>query len=113
MSKTATLRRSLERLGPYQSLVLVLIPLAIVEPAKLAAILIAGEGHWLTGTAVLVVAYGLSLFVVERLFRLLKPNLLRLRWFARLWGWWEWTRRKTLRWLSPASSQQLRRKPSE
>jgi len=105
MSRTATLRRSLKRLGPYQSLVIVLIPLAIVEPLKLVAVVIAGEGHWLTGAAVLVMAYGLSLLVVERLFHVLKPNLLRLRWFAHLWGWWQWAWRKPLRWFSAASSQ--------
>ena len=54
--------------------------LLIVEPLKLIALVIAGEGHWLTGTAVLVAAYAVSILIVERLFRLLKPNLMRLRW---------------------------------
>jgi hypothetical protein len=81
------LRRSIERLGPYQSLVLLLIPTSLVEPLKLIAVAVAGEGHWVTGTIMIVVAYAASLFLVERLFRIVKPKLLTLPWFARLWDW--------------------------
>ena len=83
----ARLRRSIEGLGPYQSLVLLLIPTSLVEPLKLIAVAIAGEGHWITGTIMIVVAYAASLFLVERLFRIVKPKLLTLPWFARLWDW--------------------------
>jgi hypothetical protein len=48
---------------------------------------VAGEGHWITGTIMIVVAYAASLFLVERLFRIVKPKLLTLPWFARLWDW--------------------------
>ncbi len=79
---SSKLRRSIERLGPYQSLVLLLIPVSIVEPLKLIAVAIAGQGHWITGTAALIIAYAASLLVVERLFRIVKPKLMTLRWFA-------------------------------
>jgi hypothetical protein len=82
-----SLRRYIERLGPYQSLVLVLIPTILVEPLKLIAVAVAGEGHWITGTVMIVVAYAASLLVVERLFMIVKPKLLTLPWFARLWDW--------------------------
>lgn len=81
----ARLRRRIERLGPYPSLALMVVPLALVEPLKVVAVFIAGEGHWLTGSVALVVAYALSVLVVERLFRIVKPKLLTLPWFARLW----------------------------
>ncbi len=81
------LRRRIEKLGPYQSLALLAIPACIVEPSKLAAVAIAGEGHWFTGTAVMVAAYAASLLVLERLFRIVKPKLLTLGWFARLRCW--------------------------
>jgi hypothetical protein len=58
----------------------------MIEPLKFVAVAIAGEGHWITGTAMIVVAYAGSLFVVERLFRLVKPKLMTLSWFARLWA---------------------------
>jgi hypothetical protein len=80
-------RHFVEGLGPYQSLVLLLIPTAIVEPLKLVALAVAGEGHWITGTAMIVIAYAASLLLVERLFTIVKPKLLTLPWFARLWDW--------------------------
>ena len=81
------IRRRIEDLGPYQSLLLLAVPTSIVEPLKLVALAIAGDGHWVTGTLVIVAAYATSLLLVERLFRIVKPKLMRLTWFANLWTW--------------------------
>ena len=62
------------------------VPVALIEPLKLVAVAVAGEGHWITGTAMIIAAYLGSLFVVEKLFRIVKPKLLMLPWFARLWA---------------------------
>jgi hypothetical protein len=78
------LRRYIEGLGLYQSLVLLLIPTSLVEPLKLIAVAVAGEGHWITGTVMIVVAYAASLLLVERLFMIVKPKLLTLPWFPAL-----------------------------
>jgi hypothetical protein len=78
-------RRAIDRLGPYQSLALLAIPLSVVEPLKLAAVAVAGHGHWLTGTGMIVVAYAVSILLVERLFVMVKPKLLKLDWFAKAW----------------------------
>ena len=85
MMRTAgqRVRRWLESRGAYQSLAIMAVPFAMVEPAKLVAVGVAGEGHWFTGTIVLIVAYALSIFVVDGLFRILKSNLLKFRWFAK------------------------------
>ena len=64
-----SLRRSIERLGPYPSLFLLALPAATVEPLKLAAVAVAGKGHWITGTVMIVVCCAFSLLVVERLLR--------------------------------------------
>jgi len=82
MTRSARRRRRIQQLGPYPSLLLLVAPLAIVEPAKFLALLVAGKGHWLSGTAMIVAAYAVSLFIVERLFRLVRPKLLMLDWFA-------------------------------
>ena len=71
-------RRAVERLGPYQSLILLAVPLCIVEPLKLAAVAVAGKGHWITGTGMIIAAYAMSIFVVEKLFLIVKPQLLKL-----------------------------------
>ena len=70
------LRRYIEKLGPYQSLTLLAVPTATVEPLKLIAVAIAGAGHWITGAAMIVACYTLSLVLVERLFIIVKPKLL-------------------------------------
>src|SRR5881397_2030791 len=80
--------RFVKMLRPYQALVLLLVPLCIVEPLKIFAVAVAGKGHWIAGGAIVTVAYAASLLVVERLFRLVKPKLLRLPWFARIWNWY-------------------------
>ena len=81
------MRGWVERLGPYQSLFLLAVPTSIVEPLKLVAIAVAGDGHWITGLFVIVAAYAASLLLVERLFAIVKPRLMTLNWFARLWSW--------------------------
>src|SRR4051812_39191192 len=80
------LKRWLQRRSPYQSLAILLVPVAVVEPAKLGAVAVAGTGHWFTGAVVILLAYALSIFVVERLFAILKPSLLTLVWLAKAWN---------------------------
>lgn len=79
------LRSRIERLPPYPSLLLLGIPTVIVEFTKLGAIVVAGEGHWLSGMTILICAYGASGLGTERLFRIVKPKLMNLPWFAWLW----------------------------
>jgi hypothetical protein len=87
------------RIGPYASLAIVLVPLMIVEPLKLVGVFFAGEGHWVAGILVLILAYAGSLLVVERLFRLLKPNILRAPALAKCWAWFVSARRGIWRFL--------------
>ena len=95
-------RRSIEGLGPYPSLFVLAVPVSLIEPLKLAAVAIAGKGHWLAGTVVIVCAYAASLLIVERLFKIVKPKLLKLPWFARLWGWFVALRDRALGWFRRA-----------
>jgi hypothetical protein len=90
------LRRVIRRLGPYASLALVALPLAIVEPMKLAAAVVFGAGHWMTGSFVMIGAYAVSILLVEQLFKLVKPKLLKLAWFATIWTWFVEVRHKLL-----------------
>ena len=93
------LRRHIRRLGPYQSLALLAIATSLVEPLKIFAVAIAGAGHWIAGTITIVCAYTVSLLLVERLFEIVKPKLLTLPWFARLWNWFVARRNNVLGWL--------------
>jgi hypothetical protein len=85
MTALLSVRRHIRRLGPYQSLALMLLPILLVEPLKIVALFVAGHGHWLTGTGMLIAAYGVSLVVVERLFKVVKFKLMTMNWFADLW----------------------------
>jgi hypothetical protein len=80
-----SLRKSIEGLGPYPSLFSLALPAATVEPLKLVAVAVAGEGHWINGTAMIVACYAFSLLVVERLFVVVKPKLLMIPWFEKFW----------------------------
>jgi hypothetical protein len=97
-SRLRYLRRQIERLPPYPALFLVVGPLAVVEPLKLATIFIAGEGHWVTSGLMMLFAYAVSLFATHWLFVVVKPKLLTLRWFARLWASFVRLRDKARRW---------------
>ena len=94
-----SIHRFLDRLGPYQSLLILAIPLAIVEPLKLVALIVIGGGHFIAGVLVMICAYAGSLFITERLFVVLKPKLLTLPWFALAWQWFLTVRDKFIYWL--------------
>jgi hypothetical protein len=87
MTAYARARRRVQQLGPYQSLVLLMLPMGLVEPLKIIALFVAGTGHWFSGTAMIVGAYAVSILIVERLFKVLKPKLMMLDWFAYSWVW--------------------------
>lgn len=96
-------RRRIEKLRPYPSLLLLVVPLAVVEPLKLVTLFIAGSGHWIGGTITMLCAYAVSLFLTHWLFKVVKPKLLRIKWFAAFWTWLIVTRDKALNWLRPRS----------
>ena len=99
MRSRYSISRFVEGLSPYQSLFVVGVPLAIVEPLKLVALFIVGDGHFIAGVVVMICAYGGSLFVTEQLFIILKPKLLTLPWFAKIWSWFVPIRKKLLQWF--------------
>src|ERR1700710_341113 len=113
MTLLASLRRRTQKLGPYQSLALLAVPLAFAEPLKLIAVYVGGGGRWVTATGMMIAAYCASLLVVERLFRVVKPKLLMLGWFALLWSWWVAIRNKIIPWRTapPVAATPADRRP--
>ena len=103
MTFLALTRRHLQKLAPYLSMAVLLVPLLLVEPLKLVALVVAGKGHWLIGTGMIVGAYAASLFVVERLFKAVKPKLMMLGWFAALWTRFVTFRSKVIPWAYKTS----------
>ena len=95
----AKLRGAIEALGPYSSLLFLLVPVIVVEPLKIVALEIMHSSRVVFGIVVLLVSEALSLLVVERLFEVVKPKLLRLHWFAVSWGWFTSLRDQLLDWF--------------
>jgi hypothetical protein len=93
------IRRSIQRLSPYASLCLLAVPLMLAEPLKMVAIFTFGSGHWLAGLGVMLCAYLVSVLLVERLFKIVKPKLLTLSWFVTGWKKFIAARGTALRWL--------------
>ncbi|CAO3419309.1 hypothetical protein [Azospirillum doebereinerae] len=79
-------------LRPYPALALVLLPLAILEPAKPVAAWLFATGRPWPALLVLGGAELAKLTLVERLFHLTRPKLLTIPWFA-------WVYVRAVRWL--------------
>jgi hypothetical protein len=69
-------------LPPYATLALFLIPLAIIEPAKIYGLFLFGQGRWMAGTLTFVAAKVVGLALAERLFAISRDKLLSIGWFA-------------------------------
>jgi hypothetical protein len=70
------------RLPPYAVLALFVVPLAILEPLKIYGLFLFGEGRFLAGILVFVVAKVVGLGLAERLFAVGRDKLLSIGWFA-------------------------------
>jgi hypothetical protein len=114
MTALAGFRRRIQKLTPYFSLLILAVPVLLVEPFKFVAVFVAGKGHWLTATGMILCAYAVSLFFVERLFRAVRPKLLMLDWFAKLWARYTTLRDKVVALASGRSSTdpKLRAEPA-
>src|SRR5271170_2982403 len=84
MTLAAAARRKIQQFGPYRSLAVLLVPLLIVEPIKMTGLAFVGLGHWIGGACLIVGAYAASILVVDRLFRVVKSKLYKIRWCALL-----------------------------
>jgi hypothetical protein len=93
------LRQWLETLGPYSALVILAVPASVIELLKLLALYWISTGHVITGTAALLALHVGSLLSTERLFAVLKPQLLTIRWFAAVWRPVEAVRDRLIRWV--------------
>lgn len=76
-------------LPPYGALLVFLVPTVLLFPVKLLALYWIGKGHTLLGLCVVLAAKMLGTAAVARLFALTHPALMRLRWFANLYGRWK------------------------
>lgn len=77
------LERQVQRLRPYPALCVFAVPIALLLPVKLVALVAIAHGFPLTGITTFVLAKVGGAVVVTRLYTLTLPSLLSLAWFAR------------------------------
>jgi hypothetical protein len=71
----------IQRLPPYPTLLVFLVPVVILFPIKLAGYWLLAQGSWLGAAATLALAKLVSMGVTAFIFDLTRPKLLQLPWF--------------------------------
>ncbi len=89
---------------PRLALVLFLVPALVLLPVKLLALELIGAGRPTAGLTVIVAAKLLGTAVGGRLFVLMRPQLMRLRRFARAMAWWRRLRGRVRRALNASAA---------
>src|SRR5262249_10036109 len=72
---------TIERLPPYPTLLVFLIPVLLLLPLKVVGLWMLAHGSWLGALIVLSLAKGVSLGGTAFIFDLTRPKLLELSWF--------------------------------
>jgi hypothetical protein len=85
-------------LPPYAILALLAVPFAFAEPAKIYALYLMTEGQFATGLVTILMAYLVSLLVVERIYHAGRMKLATIPWFAKLMDWLTGIRDRLLAW---------------
>ena len=82
----AKIAAAIEGLPPAATLIVFLVPVAILLPIKLVALWLFHGGHWFAGIGLLIFAKLAGLGVTAFIFELTRPKLLQIAWFARLYA---------------------------
>ena len=77
---------TIEALPPAATLVVFLVPIAVLLPVKIVGLWFFHKGYWLAGIGTLVFAKLAGLGVTAFVFEITRPKLLQLAWFARLYA---------------------------
>jgi hypothetical protein len=91
----ARIAAAIERLPPYPTLLVFLVPVILLFPLKLLGLWMLARGSWLGAMAVLAAAKVVSLGVTAFIFEVTRPKLLQLTWFR-------WFYEHMLVWLAKA-----------
>jgi len=90
----AKVAAAIERLPPYPTLLVFLVPVLLLLPLKFLGVWMLARGSWLGALGVLAFAKMVSLGVTAFIFDLTRPKLLQLPWFRWLYDriivWLAW-----------------------
>lgn len=85
----AWVERHIAALGPRSALLAFALPVVLLFPVKLLALVLFGSGHYAAGLALLLGAKVVSTALLARIFQLTEPALMQLAWFARWYPRWK------------------------
>ena len=85
----ARLEAAVRALPPWAALLVFLVPVVMLLPFKLLALLLLGRGHATSAVLLLVGAKVTGTAIVARLFQLVEPALMRIPLFARWYPRWK------------------------
>jgi hypothetical protein len=90
----ARVAAGIERLPPYATLLVFLVPVVLLFPIKLLGLWMLAHGSWLGAMATLALAKVVSMGVTAFIFDVTRPKLLQLAWFKWLYdhalAWLAW-----------------------
>lgn len=82
------IRVGLEKLPPYPTLAVFVVPILLLIPFKLAGLSLIAHGHVFLGTGVFILAKFAGVGMEAFLFETCKPKLMQIPLFARLYDRW-------------------------
>ena len=85
----ARLEDQISRLPPWAAVLAFGAPVITLIPLKLLALYLFSQGHMATGLTLVIATKVTGTALAARLFQLTEPALMRLAWFARLYGPWK------------------------
>ena len=83
----ARLESWVQRLTPWPSLAVFLVPSVLFLPLKLASLWLIGNGQLIAATLLFAFAKVAGTALYARIFQLTQPALMQLGWFARAYNW--------------------------
>jgi hypothetical protein len=83
----ARLEAWLMRLPPYQALLAFVMPSILILPIKLAALFFAAKHMFGLALASVIIGKMLATAILARLYRILRPTLMTIGWFAKADTW--------------------------
>jgi hypothetical protein len=86
------LARAIERLPPWATLIVFVIPFIILLPLKFLGFYLLAKSQALAAAAVLILAKMLGLGVTAFVFDVTRDKLLQMAWFRRMYDWFMWAR---------------------
>lgn len=85
----ARVEHGLRSLPPWGAVLVFFVPVLMLLPVKLLGLFLLGRGHAGAALALLVGAKLVGTAIVARLFQLVEPALMRIRWFAHWYPRWK------------------------